>query len=342
MLAEIIQRVRPSVILLNEIDHDAAGESVTLFCDRYLAVSQNGQPPIDYEFRYTAAVNTGVDSGLDLDGNGQTGTAADAFGFGNFPGQYGMAVLSEFPIRQNAVRSFRKFLWRDMPGALRPVDPQTGKSFYPDEIWNRLRLSSKSVWDVPIQINGQTLHLICSHPTPPVFDGPEDRNGCRNHDEIRMVADYVGGQADYLTDDAAGRSGGLPEGGLFVVAGDMNADPWDGDSRTAAARQLTDHPALGHAKTPASRGAVEASRSSGQANNRHQADPAHDTADFDDRTAGNLRVDYCLPCASMEMVDGGVYWPAADEPGYPLNRASDHHLVWIDVMVAPAAPPAGH
>ena len=54
------------------------------------------------------------------------------------------------------------------------------------------RLSSKSHWDVPIRIGRETVHFLVSHPTPPVFDGPEDRNGTRNHDEIRFWADYVG------------------------------------------------------------------------------------------------------------------------------------------------------
>ena len=54
-------------------------------------------------------------------------------------------------------------------------------------------LSSKSHWDVPIDIDGTVVHFLVSHPTPPVFDGPEDRNGTRNADEIRLWADYISG-----------------------------------------------------------------------------------------------------------------------------------------------------
>ncbi len=54
-----------------------------------------------------------------------------------------------------------------------------------------LRLSSKSHWDIPLQIGGAIVHVLTAHPTPPVFDGPEDRNGCRNHDEIRLWSDYI-------------------------------------------------------------------------------------------------------------------------------------------------------
>ena len=40
-------------------------------------------------------------------------------------------------------------------------------------------------------VKGKTFHLLASHPTPPVFDGDEDRNGKRNHDEVRLIADYI-------------------------------------------------------------------------------------------------------------------------------------------------------
>ena len=36
------------------------------------------------------------------------------------------------------------------------------------------RLSSKSHWDVPLRVGGEVVHFLVSHPTPPVFDGPDD------------------------------------------------------------------------------------------------------------------------------------------------------------------------
>ncbi len=72
-----------------------------------------------------------------------------------------------------------------------------------------MRLSSKSHWDIPININGKEIHILASHPTPPVFDGPENRNGNRNHDEIRFWRDYIDNtQANYIYDDG-GKKGGL-------------------------------------------------------------------------------------------------------------------------------------
>jgi hypothetical protein len=333
-IAEVMQRVRPDLILLNEFDYDETGRALQLFREKYLAVPQNGQAPIDFPCSFAGPVNTGVDSGLDLNGNGKTGEPDDAWGFGNFPGQYGMAVLSVFPIDTDHIRTFGNFAWQAMPDAMCPVDPATGARWYAEETWNRLRLSSKSHWDVPVRISGTTIHFLCAHPTPPVFDGAEDRNGCRNHDEIRLWADYIGGRADYLVDDA-GMAGGLDEKALFVIAGDMNADPIDGDSRENAARLLTEHPRINHLCTPASPGAVEAAQKSGKANERHQADPQFDTGDFRDDSVGNVRVDYCLPSQGLEITGCGVFWPAAQEDGHELNDASDHHLVWIDVVVAP-------
>ena len=330
-LAEVIQRTRPDVILLNEVDYDEAHEAIELFRNKYLAVSQGEQEPIEYAHLYTGPVNTGVAAGIDINQDGKIELPNDAFGFGSFPGQYGMLVLSQFPIDIDNVRSFQNFLWKDMPNALLPINPETKKSYYPDDVLAKMRLSSKNHWDLPITVGATTVHFICSHPTPPVFDGPEDRNGRRNHDEIRMVADYVSGN-DYLTDDN-GVAGGLPSGSHFVIVGDLNADPNDGDSANNPAMLLTDHELVNTSKVPASKGAVQAAAESKGKNTEHKGDPAHDTGDFYDRDIGNVRIDYCLPSKTLELTDCGVFWPAKDEPGFELNKASDHHLVWIDVMV---------
>ena len=105
------------------------------------------------------------------------------------------------------------------------------------------------------------MHFLVSHPTPPVFDVAEDRNGKRNHDEIRFWADYVTPAAsDYIYDDD-GRHGGLRRGEHFVIAGDQNADPFDGDSVDYAIRQLLDNPRINTSVTPTSPGGPQQSRS---------------------------------------------------------------------------------
>ena len=340
-VAEIIQRANPDVLLINEFDYVAGGEALRLFQDNYLSVPHGDAAPVEYPYRYTAPVNTGVPSGFDLNNNGAVGGGDDAWGFGLFPGQYGMAVYSKLPIDEDAVRTFRNFRWVDMPGALLPDDPATDApaDWYSPEELAQFPLSSKSHWDVPIRVSkNKTVHFLVSHPTPPTFDGAEDRNGTRNHDEIRFWSDYVtGGDASaYITDDA-GRAGGLKGGSLFVIAGDQNADPNDGDSTGGAIRQLLENPRINTSTVPTSAGAAEATELQGGVNLDHVGAPQQDTADFSE-PPGNLRVDYVLPSRQIRVLGSGVFWPASDEPlsaltgTYPFP-SSDHRLVWIDADV---------
>ncbi len=339
-VAEIIQRTRPEVLLINEFDFDAAGLSAERFRDNYLAVSQNGADPIDYPYFFVAPSNTGIPSGFDLDNNGSVGGPNDAFGFGFFPGQFGMAVYSMYPIDYAHIRTFQHFLWKDMPGALLPDDPNTPApaDWYSAAELDVFRLSSKSHWDVPIVIGRKTVHFLVSHPTPPVFDGPEDRNGTRNFDEIRFWADYViPSRGGYIYDDN-GVHGGLTPGAMFVIAGDQNSDPVDGDSIPGSIQQLLDHPLVNNRVTPSSEGAVQQAALQGRANRTHLGDPAFDTADFSDTAPGNLRADYVLPRKNMLIEGAGVFWPLNTDPFFPLVGtfpfpSSDHRLVWIDVRV---------
>jgi hypothetical protein len=282
--------------------------------------------------------NTGVPSGFDLNNNGVVGGADDAFGFGFFPGQYAFVVYSMYPIDEDGIRTFQQFLWRDMPGARLPIDPTTGESWYSDEELDVFRLSSKNHVDLPIEIDGRTVHFLVSHPTPPVFDGAEDRNGTRNFDEIRFWADYIHpGRSAYIYDDG-GTTGGLHGSDRFVIAGDLNSDPFDGDSIPGSAQLLLEHPKVNATMTPSSDGAVEQSALQGGANATHLGDPAFDTADFADGTPGNLRADYVLPRKNMKITASGVFWPVESDPLFPLVGlfpfpSSDHKLVWIDVAV---------
>ena len=328
-IAEIIQRVRPDVLLLNEFDYDKKGVGVKAFQEKFLGKSQNGNDPIDYPHVYFAPVNTGVNSAIDLNRNDDTTDAEDAFGFGFFPGQYAMVVLSKHEIDTDSVRTFQKFLWKDMPDNNWPVDPKTKENYYTDEAKEVFRLSSKSHWDLPIKVNDRTIHFLVCHPTPPVFDEDEDKNGCRNFDEIRLFVDYVSGKGDYLYDDA-GQKGGLEKDSHFVIAGDMNSDPMDGDSKEGAADQLLKSPSINSSFTPASSGGTHYAKSQGGANKNHKGDPKFDTGDFSEKI-GNVRIDYCLPSKSLSIKNAGVFWPKPDEPGGDLVEASDHRMVWIDI-----------
>jgi hypothetical protein len=228
-----------------------------------------------------------------------------------------------------------------MPGAMLPDDPNTGApaDWYSPAELDVFRLSSKSHWDVPITIGRKTVHFLVSHPTPPVFDGPEDRNGTRNFDEIRFWADYIttGETSSYIYDDNDVH-GGLKGGQLFVIAGDQNSDPLDGDSIPGSIQQLLEHDLVNTEVTPSSAGAVEASALQGGANLTHQSDPAFDTADFSDVAPGNLRADYVLPRDNLKITGSGVFWPVPADPLFRLTGdfpfpSSDHRAVWIDLRV---------
>jgi Endonuclease/Exonuclease/phosphatase family len=338
-VAEIIQRTNPEVLLLKEFDFDAQGRAVRLFQQNYLAVSHNGSAPVNYPYVYYTAANTGTASGADLDQNGSVVRTpgdrtygGDAFGFGVFPGQYAMVLYSKYPILTDQVRTFQKFLWKDMPGALLPDNPDTPEpnDWYSPRELAVFRLSSKNHWDVPININGTIVHVLASHPTPPVFDGAEDRNGRRNHDEIRLWADYITpNQGDYLYDDRGNR-GGLKPGSNFVIMGDLNADPMDGDSYPGAIAQLLNSPLINTSVTPTSEGGRLAG--AGESGN-----PEFDTSNF---PGGNrYRLDYVLPSAGLRILGSAVFWAA---PGDPLRRlvgegdpivSSDHRLVWVNVEI---------
>jgi hypothetical protein len=342
-IAEIIQRAHPDVLLINEFDYDADGLSAQYFQDNYLSVPHNGAEPIEYPYHFVAPSNTGIPSGIDLDNSGSVGGPNDAFGFGFFPGQYGMVVYSMYPIDYANVRTFQHFLWKDMPGALLPIYPD-GSSWYSDEALAVFRLSSKSHWDVPIQIDGKTVHFLTSHPTPPVFDDPPtypagvDFNGRRNYDEIRFWADYViPSRSSYIYDDQ-GNKGGITPGDPFVIAGDQNSDPLDGDSIPGSIQQLLEHPLVNTKVTPSSEGGPEQAVLQDAANDFHLGDPAFDTADFSDTTPGNLRADYVLPRKQLRIDDAGVFWPLESDPLFSLVGvypfpSSDHRLVWVDVFV---------
>ena len=332
--AEIIQRVRPDVLVLQEIDLYLGGGGTALdrharrFVDAYLAT---GAAPIDYPFVFAAPSNTGLLTGLDLDRDGRVATDADrggrahgsdSFGYGTYPGEYAMAVLSRLPILADEARTFQRFLWRDLPGNHIPP------GVYAPEALEILRLSSKSHWDLPVALGDRRLHLLISHPTPPGFDGEEDRNGRRNFDEIKLWADYLDG-SEALVDDT-GRRGGYEAQEPFVIVGDLNARPdasesiYDGKPAIA---QLLGHPRIRDTGSVAtSRGALQG---------RPAGPPAHPeraTAVF----GGGVRIDYVLPSSDLEVAAGGVFWPSAEEDPEGHARAeaaSDHRLMWIDLAL---------
>ena len=326
-IAEIIQRVNPDIILLNEFDRTSDDHrALKIFIKDYLNVAQNNQQPINFPYFYQAPVNTGVRSPVDLNSDGIKGEVPqDTYGFGYFPGHFGMALLSKYPIDEKAIRTFQFFKWKDMPNAMQPIDPKTNKPWYNKEAWEIFRLSSKSHWDIPIKVGENTIHILASHPTPPVFDGKENRNGKRNHDEIRFWHDYITpSKGAYIYDDQ-NQFGGLNNKQRFVIMGDQNASNTGGDAIYAGISSLLNSPLIQDAK-PTSLGA--------KAHAKDNPYGKYHTAYW------GMRADYILPSKSgWEIENFGVFWPNQAEKTFRLikNRqaSSDHRLVWLDLKITP-------
>ena len=296
---QVIAEVSPDILVLQGFDYDLKNTALTAFND---ALTGYGTP---YPHLFSARPNTGLQTGLDMDGNGRTAEPRDAQGYGRFSGQGGMAILSRHPILTEEVRDFSSLLWRDLPDALLPVTTE-GSPFPSVEAQEIQRLSTTAHWVVPIQPEGaEPLYLLTFHASPPVFDGPEDRNGKRNHDEIIFWKHFMDGHF------------GASPTARFVVIGDANNDPTGGEGLKPAILGLLNDPRL---QDPAQRSAGSAAIS---------GDP-FDTVDWDDPVPGNLRVDYVLPSADWRVTGAGVHWPDG-EAGEIAGTASRHRLVWVDL-----------
>jgi len=309
--AAVIAAAAPDILLLTGIDYDHDLMALAAFAGLLSALGR------DYPFRFAARPNSGMTTGLDLDGDGRRGGARDAQGFGRFAGEGGMAILSRLPIDTEGVRDFSGYLWRDLPGAL---IADAGLDAGAEAVQ---RLSTTAHWDVPVILPGSgRLHLLAFRATPPVFDGPEDRNGRRNHDEAAFWLRYLDGALPWA-----------PPAAPFVILGNANLDTVDGDGRPAALAALL---IKAQDPRPKSAGGRAAAAAQGGANTGQAGDGALDTADWEDAGdgPGNLRVDYVLPSVDLGIRDAGVWWP---EPGSGAGdlaaAAARHRLVWVDLAL---------
>ena len=289
----VLVRLNADTVLLTGVDYDYGQAALTALAADLKAAG------LEYPYQLALRPNTGVPTGLDLDGNGRLGEARDAQGFGRFAGSGGMALLSRYPIGEP--RNFSGLLWRDLPGADLPPDMT-------EAVKSVQLLSTAGQYEVPIDV-GHGLRLLVWYATPPVFDGPEDRNGRRNQDETAFWLRLL-----------EGRLGFAPPLAPFVILGQSNLDPVDGDGRHEAIRALLANPAVQDVKPAGVRGRSDPGQS---------GDPALDTA-FYPKGVGGLRVDVILPSAGLEVVATGVMWPAdTDAFAATLAAASRHRPVWV-------------
>ncbi|WP_254247874.1 endonuclease/exonuclease/phosphatase family protein [Loktanella salsilacus] len=295
-VAAIVAQVAPDILLLTDVDYDRDGLAMQALADR-----------MGFAHSFALLPNAGRATGLDLDGNGRVGEARDAQGYGLFSGDSGMALLSRWPINADAVQDLSPLLWRDLPWATLP-----NGQVWTDEIANIQRLSTTGHWIVPVQTPDGPVTAMAFSATPPVFDGPEDRNELRNRDELLLWAHALDGDFGPSPQD-------------YVIAGNANLDPVDGDGRRDAMARMLADPRLTD-PLPRSSGGLAA------ADTDHSGDPALDTADWPDGAPGNLRVSYVLPAATWTVTGSGVFWPPPDDPNAKIAEAAGpHRLVWVDL-----------
>lgn len=281
----VIAHLAPDILLLTDFDYDYDGLALAALAEQ-----------LDYPHTFARRPNTGMQTDLDLDGNGRFGEARDAQGYGRFSGDGGMAILSRYAIAPDDVMDLSDVLWRDVKGAVLPTTMTS-------DVAAVQRLSTSGHWIVPVATPAGLVTLLAYAATPPVFDGPEDRNGLRNRDELRIWTHVLNGEY-----------GASPEG--FVMLGNANLDPDDGDGLRAAMAEF-----LGDSRLQ---------------------DPlaGRRTADWDDDGPGDLRVSYVLPAVTWAVKNAGVFWPAPDEANAELLgddglAAGVHHLVWVDISGHP-------
>ena len=247
-VAETIQRTRPDVLLVNEFDYDPA--AVDLFRDNFLEVGHDGARPIDYPYAYVAPSNTGHPERPRPQQQRRRRSGAggdDAFGFGLFPGQYGMVVYSKYPIDTDAVRTFQTFRWADMPGALLPDDPATPA---PADWYSAGRARGLPAL-VQVALGRADRDRRRDRALPRLAPdaahlrrprGPQRPAQPRRDPLLGRLRRPDRKRAAYVYDDEGGTAG-WRRGEPFVIAGDQNADPVDGDSVDHAIDQLLQPPA---------------------------------------------------------------------------------------------------
>ncbi|MCL1143953.1 endonuclease/exonuclease/phosphatase family protein [Shewanella gaetbuli] len=373
-VAAIIQTERPAVLMMAEFNNDGTGEDlagIQAFRLNYLTVPQNALgatsdevkllEPIQFAYVENFSTNTGLLSDHDLNRDGKIALPDDAWGFGFYHGQYAFSLISQYPIDTANIRTFQNFKWKDMPGETNPVitncdDDKNpipegmacGDEWYTEEAWAEKPMSSKNHVDAPIIIptegGDKVIHLLLSHPTPPIFDTLTENNKLLNRAEIKFWDDYISGNGSYIYDDA-GNKGGIKDDASFVILGDLNADPESGDGYLDTIKDLMHSTHVNQLAThgvyaPMSLGGPEC-LSNGECREQNWGTKYPDVI----TSTSGLRLDHVIPSSDLNVTDSGVFWPASFEDGRLLMNdervgqyggggksvSSDHRLVWINV-----------
>ena len=210
-----------------------------------------------------------------------------------------------------------------------------------------LPLSSKSHWDVPVRIGRR--HAA---PARESSDAARLRRPGRSQWQAQPRRDPLlerlpdDGEPAYIRDDAGRTRRVQGQGVHHHGRPELRSGRWRQPQRRhrRAARASARRTRSSCRRAPA---APRPARRRAAPMPRNAATRATDTADFNDRVAGNLRVDYLLPSKGLRVCGGGVFWPAQADPAAALvwgdrpPPSSDHRLVWLDVTADGARCPPG-
>ncbi|MEM6595786.1 MAG: endonuclease/exonuclease/phosphatase family protein [Pseudomonadota bacterium] len=280
-----IALLKPDILALQSVDYDHQGIALSLIQSRLEALGH----PMPHAFALPP--NTGISTGFDLDRDGKLDTARDRQGYGLFRGQGGLALLSRYPIRRDLARDHSDVIWAEVEGSEVP------KTYFSAGELGVLRLHDIGAWHVPVALPSGDIEILIAQTGPPVFDGPEDRNGLRNSDQIAFWHREI-----------------MRQTGPFVLMGGLNNDPVDGEGLKPALLSLLDAAALQDPEPKAP---------------GREGDDALDTVDWG-RDIGSLRVDYILPSAGLRVAASGI--ERGQETG-DLGPWTAHKPVWVDLML---------
>ena len=294
--AQVITDVAPDIIVLQNVDFDLELRALGALRD---VIAQKG---LTYPTIFALKPNTGVATGLDMDGDGRLAEPEDAQGHGAYTGQGGMAILSRWPVNTDAVQDLSGLLWRDVPNAMLPT--ADGAPFPSVAAQEVLRLADVAHWAVPVLHPDGPVTLLTFHASPPVFDGPEDRNGRRNHDQLLFWQHYLDGTFGPAPDRK------------FILLGHANQDPNRGDGIKAGIRGLLSDP-----------------RMKDVVPQRRVGDPPDATVHWPRVSPSYMRVSHVLPSLDWTVTDAGVHWPLDGEKAALAAAASRHRIVWVDLEV---------
>lgn len=280
-LADLVAGVAPDVLVIQGFDYDHYAYALRAWA---AMIAARGHA---FPHHFAQRPNTGQMTDVDLNGNGRTGDPQDAQGYGWFAGQGGMAVLSKWPMHLK--RDYTDLIWYAQDWAQLPAGMT-------EAVQRVQRLSTTAHWVVQVAHPGGRFDLLTSHHSPPVFDGPEDRNGLRSADELRLWHRHLDGQSD-----------------PFILLGNFNLDPVHGDGHHAVMQQLLEDPRL-------------------QDTARQRVGLAGDAATARFAGVGDLRVSYILVPTGTKVPGAGIVWP--DKDALPDDqRITRHGLVWADVVL---------